>query len=677
MIGLNRLFNRFIRLFDRSFSSGWLRQVMLLGGLMLVFFLICALVMYLCAINSDLSVTDASIEALVRTLELMLDPGSFNGSSDYKDTFPILLQFIITIIGAVIFTAMLITVLGNIVSNRVEDYKKGRVRYKFDNHVLVLGANSMLTSMLREFIQTGVHQNRKIVVLTTQDTENLHDKMLSDIPDFDEKLDVTWLNGSRIIDQTLRNVQVDEAYSIYILGEDNEIDHDSLNLECWRLVKSICKDVRRAVQCYLVVDRVSTYHVLQYGKKEKDTWLYLNIINSLENWAQRVLVSCDYLEGVRYPSIDRLGITEDSDKSVRFVIYGMTQMSYAMASTIAHIAHFPNFKKGENRTKICFINPDIQTEMDFYLGHYDNIFRLAYANLIHWDESGQRHKEPVRMPLEKYGDFLDVEWEFIDGSIESANVRQLLEEWSCNEKEYLSIALCENESDVNLAASLYLPEVIYVKDIPVFVYQSSSGEVLKYAHNTSRYSNIYPFGMKDECYDPLFRNRIFKAKKINYLYQLEDNGLQYDGMPSVEVLEEYWNTRLEYLFKLSNLYAANSIPIKLRSVGIDPDTINEDTMFTPRDIQVLSETEHNRWNMERLLLGMQPLCESRRLEISKMLDGGDPEIVNQGKALNRHLKNNNYHKDIAPYSELLDSSRQYDIAIVKNILDVMTTKNNY
>lgn len=671
MMGLNKLLNRFIRLFDRSFSSGWVRQVMFLGSLMLVFFLLCALAMYLCAINSDISEADASFKALVRTLELMLDPGSFSGSGDYKDTFPILLQFITTIIGAVIFTAMLITVLGNIVSNRVENYKKGRVRYNFDNHVLVLGANSMLTSMLREFIQTGVHQNRKIVVLTTQDTENLHDKILSDIPDFDQKLDVTWLNGSRIIDQTLRNVQVDEAYSIYILGEDNELDHDSLNLECWRLVKSICKDIKRAVQCYLVVDRVSTYHVLQYGKKEKDTWLYLNIINSLENWAQRVLVSCEYMEGVRYPSIDRLGITEDSDKSVRFVIYGMTQMSYAMASTVAHIAHFPNFKKGKNRTKICFISPDIQTEMDFYLGHYDNIFRLAYANLTHWDENGQCHKEPVRMPDTKYGDFLDVEWEFIDGSIESTNVRQLLEGWSSNEKEYLSIALCENEANVNLAASLYLPEVIYVKDIPVFVYQASSGEVLKYAHNTNRYSNIYPFGMKDECYDPLFRNRIVKAKKINYLYQLEDNGLQYDGMPDLEVLEEYWNTRVEYLFKLSNLYAANSIPIKLRSVGIDPDTINEDTMFTHRDIHILSETEHNRWNMERLLLGMQPLYESKRLEINKMIADSDPEIVKQGKTINRHLKNNNYHKDIAPYEELLNSSRQYDITIVKNILDVI------
>lgn len=616
--------------------------------------------------------------AFVRAIELMLDPGAFTDSD--PNEFPLLLQLLVALTGAVLFTAMLITVLGNIVGNRIENYKKGRVRYRFDNHILVLGANSMLVNMLREFIQTGVHKNRKIVVLTTQDTEKLHDKVLSDVPELEDRLDVTWLNGSRIIDQTLRNVQIEEAYSIYILGEDDEIDHDSINLECWRRVKDVCKDVHRAVQCYLVVDRVSTYHVLQFGKREIDTWLYLNIINSLENWAQRVLVSREYdtecdcsadPESCRFPAIDRDGIMADSDKTVRFVICGMTQMSYAMASTVAHIAHFPNFKGGQNRTKICFIAPDIREEMDFFLGHYDNLFRLSHAEYRYWDKCGKLQKKVLRKPSGDYGDFLDIEWYFIDGSIESDNVRSLLHKWAADEKEYLSLALCENESDANVAAALYLPEAIYARKIPVFVYQPLSGEVLKYAHKTTRYSNVYPFGMKDECYDPLFRKRIVKAKRINYLYHLQDNGLKYERMAAVNVLENYWNTQLEYLYKLSNLYAANSIPIKLRSVGIDPDNVDENTSLSPEDISVLSEVEHNRWNMERLLLGTQPLLLSNRKKINDMLRDDDPEVVSQGKALSRHLKNNFYHKDIAPYSELLPSSKQYDTAIVTNILDVM------
>lgn len=398
----------------------------------------------------------------------------------------------------------------------------------------------------------------------------------------------------------------------------------------------------------------------------------------MENWAQRVLVSREYEddcsvepEQCRFPAIDRDGIMADSDKTVRFVICGMTQMSYAMASTVAHIAHFPNFRNGQNRTKICFIAPDIREEMDFFLGHYDNLFRLSNADYIHWDQNGEPVIERLRTPLAKYGDFLDMEWVFVDGSVESDNIRSLLHEWACNDKEYLSIALCENESDANVAASLYLPEAIYANKVPVFVYQPLSGEVLKYAHETPRYSNVYPFGMKDECYDPLFRKRIVKAKRINYLYQLQDNGISYEKMAESEVLEDYWNTRSEYLFKLSNLYASNSIPIKLRSIGIDPDKVDCKTVLSPSDISILSEVEHNRWNMERLLLGTQPLYVSKRKAINDMLKDSDPEVVNQGKAINKHLKNNFYHKDIAPYDELLPSSKQYDMAIVTNILDVM------
>ena len=688
------------RWLDRSFSRGWGRQVIILSILLLFCIFVGAVILHggralSAKINADKdeTVTVSQIEAtgqegpagqtgpILRTLELMLDPGSFNQSDE--EPFPVWAQLVVTLIGAVFFTALLITVLGNSLGNRIDDFKKGRVRYSFNDHVLILGANSMLVNMLREFIQTGVHEKRKIVVLTTQDTEQLRDKIESDIPGIEHALDVTWLSGSRIIEQTLHNVQVDDAYSIYILGEDDEIDHDSINLECWRLVKSICHNVRRPVQCYLVVDRVSTYHVLQFGKREQDNWLYLNIINSLENWAQRVLVSREYdarcgcvddKDRSRFPAIDRDGIDAASDKTVRFVVYGMTQVGYAMASTVAHIAHFPNFKEGKNRTKICFIAPDIREEMDFFLGHYDNVFRLSHACHVYWDKDGKQVREVIRTPDEQFGDFLDIEWEFIDASIESENVRSLLVEWASDEKEYLSMALCGIRTDANIAASLYLPEAIYAKDIPVFVYQPLSGEVLKYANNTVRYSNVYPFGMKDECYDPLFRKRIVKAKRINYLYQLQsaryaDPDLKYEGMPAAEVLEEYWNTRLEHLYKLSNLYAANSIPVKLRSVGIVPEDIPADAALTQEQVKILSRTEHNRWNMERLLLGTQPLPASERKEINRLLQ--DPALKAEGKARNNARKAQFYHKDIAPYDDLLPESQHFDEAIVINILDVL------
>ena len=89
-----------------------------------------------------------------------------------------------------------------------------------------------------------------------------------------------------------------------------------------------------------------------------------------------------------------------------------------------------------------------------------------------------------------------------------------------------------------------------------------------------------------------------EVKMINkdpdyYLYQLQDNSIPFEGMPEPAVLEDYWNTRVEYIYKLSNLYAANSIPVKLRSIGIDPDTVDSGTKLTGRQIEILSRIEHN------------------------------------------------------------------------------------
>lgn len=673
-----KLWNSYVRWFDRSFSSGWTRQVMFLCALLVFFIVLWTSVMHLCRGGQYSEI------AFTRTLELMLDPGAFQeadeGSSSAPNDFPMGLRLLITLSGAVIFTAMLITVLGNIISNRIDNYKKGRVRYHFDDHILVLGASSMLVSMLREFIDTKVHQNKKIVVLTAQDTEQLHDRIVSDIDGVDDYLDITFLNGSRIVEQTLVNVQIDEAYSIYILGEDNEVDHDSVNLRAWDLVRKLCVNVRRRVQCYLVVDRVSTYHTLQYGKKPVDTYLHLNIIHSLENWAQRVLVSREYdieqcgtmVEKEKFPAIDREGIDENSSKTVRFVIFGMTQMSYAMAATVAHIAHFPNFiKDPSKRTKICFVAPDIKEEMDFFLGHYDNLFQLSHAKYFSWDKNGISNAPvSIREPEPELGDFLDIEWEFIDSSIESEQVRGLLSQWACADDEYLTVAICKNESDANVAAALYLPDIIYTNRIPVFVYQPLSGEVLKYAHSTNRYSNVYPFGMKDECFDPMFRKRIVKAKRINYLYALQNTGQMYCGMGSWTELDQKWNSLDEYVYRFSNLYAANSIPAKLRSVGIDPDTINESTQLSPSQVDILSVVEHNRWNMERLLLGVYAIPVRDRNAINNLIASGGSD-KNHGKTWANQLKANNRHKDITPYKDLPVDSKQYDTAIVANILDVI------
>lgn len=177
--------------------------------------------------------------------------------------------------------------------------------------------------------------------------------------------------------------------------------------------------------------------------------------------------------------------------------------------------------------------------------------------------------------------------------------------------------------------------------------------------------------MKQECYDPLFKKRLEKAKRIKYLYDLQDSGKPYLGMPSQKELDELWSTISSYVLMYSNVYAANSIPIKLQLIGLDPDNLGNVIAFTEKEIETLAEMEHNRWNMEKLLMGFSALTESDRKRLKDALSSEDESVVADAKNENRGLKSKEFkHKDITPYNDLLEDSKDYDKAIVKSIVEV-------
>ena len=141
-------------------------------------------------------------------------------------------------------------------------------------------------------------------------------------------------------------------------------------------------------------------------------------------------------------------------------------------------------------------------------------------------------------------------------------------------------------------------------------------------------------------------------------------------MGSQAELDEGWYEKeQQYIRQQSNVYSANSVPVKFRSIGLDPSV---DTSISQDDILLLAEVEHNRWNIERLLLGSSPLTCEKRLSLLKRQLSADENEVKAAKAERTDLKNNHFkHADIAPYEELLDSSKQYDINIVAHLIDVI------
>ncbi len=602
-----------------------------------------------------------------RVVELLLDPGSFCNSSDNGGN--VLFQLAITLAGAVVFTSLLINAVGNFLERRIDRYRNGGIAYEVDDHILIIGARSMLANLIKTLLGKPENTKRDIVILTSKDAEEVRSYIFSEIPK-EKSRNIYVYFGSRTRKETLDKLDAHQSKTIYILGEDDEPAHDSVNMKCYEILKETCRNSRRIIDCFMVLDRLTSIQLFYYKQDNTSSgMLRLTVINSLENVAQRVLVSRFYRDGKLYPSLDRNGLTARDDKFVHFIIVGMSPIGYAMAATAAHVCHFPNFHSKGLRTKITFIHADIKQEMNFFLGRYNALMSLSYWKYVNFENpdlstSSFPNKRYISPTHDEKG-FLDIEWEFLDGGIETPDVRNYLEECALrNDKsEILTIALCDNEPETNASIALFLPEIISEKQIPLLVYQPGGDQILRVVNDSVLFSNIFPFGMKTDAFDIHYHERMRHARRIKYLY---DQGENFTKMPKDDELTENW-FETQYAFQQSNMYAANSIPFKLRSMTHDKSKEPSKT-----EIELMARTEHNRWNMERLLMGFRPYEFSERIEFKQILVSENTEVIeNLETNLNEAKTKLFKHMDIAPYDELLESSKKYDRAIIRNILKVL------
>ena len=682
---MKRYWRKFRQALDRAIYEGKFKQFVWLGGLLALAFCLTLGLAYTTGFNPAVSqpaadkITEEVAKAedgpstAMRVLELFLDPGSFVGSHSYGYWF---LQLLVVLVGATFFTSFLIGAIGNLLNRRIESLTKGQYTYEFEGHVLILGSGSILENLLAQLGNTGCD----IVVQTEKDAEQVRQTIMS-YTDSETMKNIYVIFGSRTNEASLKDLRVTKASSIYVIGEDEEPQHDGLNLKCWHFINELCKSCTDVKNCYLVLDRLTTHNVFSYRQESASTeHMRLNIVSAVENMAQGVLVSGEVRSPkkppLKYPMLDRDGIAKDSDVSVHLILVSMTQVAYAMATTAAHICHFPNFMTKNKKTKITFIHKNIQEEFDYWMGHFNSLMDLSYAERVSWDESGQKNvvrmypkKEYINPMLSDSKGFLDIEWEFIDAGIEDKNVRNYIRE--CVERdgvsEYLSLAFCGHNPEDNVAASLYLPNEVYQSGkIPIFVYQPLTRWVLATAQESSRYTNLYPFGMRTDCFDPQ-QERLLWAMRIQYLY---DHSEDYKGMPAAEELATAWYRKnAMYIKQQSNFYAANSVPAKLRSVGLGSEISRP---VSQDEIAILAEIEHNRWNVERLLAGYSAIAYDQRRSLIVDLLSSDENVSKAAVNRKKELRDKHFrHADIAPYDELLASSKQYDINIVEHLPDVI------
>jgi len=619
---------------------------------------------------------------------------------------------LINIAGMILMTGLLISVISNLLERRVDNLKNGRIYYKFKKHLIIIGYDKMTVSLIKQL--SAKYPKHDIILQTIQNVPDVRHQLFSYLKK-DIESNVMILSGNRNSKEDLAKLRPHEAKEIYVLGEYNEHDHDSLNIECIKKINNILKDKHLKDDlkvpmtddkfnklteknnifdkpCYVLIENQSTYSILQQQditeikikisiadndamqKKREETISLLEFLpfNFQELWAQKLFISQSYectedcSENITYTPLDREGISVDSDKTVHLVIIGMSKMGIALGIQATHLCHFPNFVRDNTlKTKITFIDEQADVEMNFLQGRYRHLFKeidYSYESIDNPTDNFNNRKELNAKG--NTGKFTDIEWHFIKGRIEHPKIQERLLSYS-EQNTHLTIAICLNHPTAAIAAGLYLPDEVYQndenslhpnKDVQILIKQDTPHSILSMLKTTKKYMNVKPFGMLDNCLE-VSNTDDLSARIIHYIYSYyfdeKTKGQIPNEIPSPETCEILWKP-IPISHKWSNMYHNDMLPIKRRSFNMD--ALDE-------QIELIAEVEHNRWNIEKLLIGYRPT------------NPDEEKKFKSGEFSKKALQNEFIHTDIKSFEELSKSQQDIDRMISRALPLIIKYKN--
>lgn len=345
-------------------------------------------------------------------------------------------------------------------------------------------------------------------------------------------------------------------------------------------------------------------------------------------------------------SLDREPIGMQSEKTVHLVIFGMNDVAEQVAVNAAHVCHFPNYllKDHSLRTRITLIDEDAFEKFREWIQRYQYLFDNSYYRLVN---PKRRHavfhtSKPMYKDRE---DFVDVEWEFVSASPYDTLLKEKLAYWSVSQTQLLTIVFACQDSERGLDYALHLPEPVVSSRIPTYVFMQND-EVFRQLNHSESTARIIPFGMADRGYDvniPVVK----MAKSVNYIYdrcyvenEKDWNGhLRFTVEIDEEKREQAWGGR-SGVKRMSNIYNAMTIGVKMRSMGFREDDWDKLYDLSQEEMEILAEVEHNRWSVEELILGWRPCTDREQREV-------EADISQKEK-----LKKRKIHYDLRAYNDL-------------------------
>ena len=610
-----------------------------------------------------------------------------------------------------------------------------------NRYAVVIGANEVVVPVIKDILKPycrderldylHLQDNDYVVLLTSSPIAQVREQLSAQLTD-DELNRVICYNGMRNSQKEMEQLHLPYASCIYILGESTtgihaETGHDALNMHCMNLIAHQLKDYMHKMgdkyvkkQCRVMFDYHTTHSVFQFSDIAsivRETMAFIPF-NLYESWARKVLVdnkAVNQGHTIHYTPLDGYeGIRATDDKRVHLVIVGMSKMGVALAEQTLYHAHYMNADK--QRTRITFIDAEADKKMAFFKGCHATLMELmrhryvdSYANIHAPCFDPMQDTDSKWKHLSEDGkSFIDTEVEFVKGQVESDVVRSYLCELAADVQSKVTIAVCLNHTNQSLAASLYLPIEVYesaqVQDI--WVYQRDVQDMVSnltdQAVSTSsiRYKKLRPFGMLHEE-EMGTQTAYLKAILVNTAYSAtHDHSWPVDmgdkNDPGRRYAQEAWE-QLLVTKKWSNYFFVHSMYQKMRGACAQPSWAQpiigayNDPMYAHKNwqqemeqaiehnLQAMAVAEHNRWNMEQLLMGYSPCKKAEDDRLQALVQENNQEEQARTKQTLK-LSAAKVHPNICDYKHLslIDpAAKDYDTLLIRAIPRILMLVDGY
>lgn len=396
--------------------------------------------------------------------------------------------------------------------------------------------------------------------------------------------------------------------------------------------------------CFVILNSMTTLWLLQTTGIPKQVLCKFDLFvtTQADFMAKSLLVKLPGSKNT-YPTLDRTPITLDSDITVHLVILGATDLAEAIALNAALVAHYPNYNREHRlRTRITILADDIFAWRDHLIQRYQHLFDNSHYRTINLEEDTPHCVNHTPMYSKTREDFVDVEWEFVNGDATNEAFRAKLVEWSLADTQQLTIALCHDDAEANRNLAFSFPDEVYLQKTPILCH-AEDATLIDLARNDEKYQGILPFGSQI-CQWETLQTLLDIAKRINYVYHFSfTSESESAGIPTdieEERLDELWSDVSTLPKQFSNIFNAMTLGTKMHSLGHEPSDGNTYYAVSMEEVKLLTEVEHNRWNLEELMLGYRPVTDEEQASIEKNI------------TLKKTYRNKKIHYDIRAFNDL-------------------------